>query len=439
MNLIERDRAHLIHPHLPADVPGRDIIVEARGCRLRTADGKEYLDASGGVWIAQIGHGRPELAEAAAAQMRRLEHFPVFGPFANDRAIELAERLARLAPEGLNRVFFTSGGSESNEAAIKMARYYHHRRGEGERTWVLSRDSAYHGVAYGSVAATGLPIFKEGFGPLMPHVAHLTPPWPYRTELYDGQDPTDFLIRELEDTIDRIGPGRIAAMIGEPVMGFAGNLIPPDDYWPRVREVLDRHGILLILDEVVTAFGRVGAWFAADRLGIRPDLITLAKGITSGYLPLGAVLVDDRIAEVLHGGDAGFPMGYTYGGHAVASAVALANLDVIEREGLLERALAVGAYLRGELYEQLGMLPIVGEIRSIGLMHAVELVTSRRTREPLPLPIGTLGAELLAEHQVLIRDNGHCVLIMPPLVISEDEVKEAVTAVRAVVERPTTG
>src|SRR5579872_7401331 len=281
-------------------------MVSGEGCRLTDADGREYLDATGGLWLAQVGHGRAELADAAAAQMRRLEYFTSFWEFTNEPAIRLAERLVGLAPDPIARAYFTSGGSEGDDAALKMARLYFHRRGQPERTWILARRGAYHGSAYGGGSATGIDVYRTGFGPLLPHIRHLTPPWPYRAELFDGRDPTEFLIDELERTIEELGPDKVAAFIGEPVMGVAGMLIPPEDYWRRVQEVLDRHGILLILDEVVTAYGRVGEWFAARHYGLHPDIIVTAKGISSGYVPLGANLITEEIAATL-ASSGGFP------------------------------------------------------------------------------------------------------------------------------------
>ncbi|WP_236655226.1 aminotransferase family protein [Streptacidiphilus carbonis] len=432
--LRDADRARIIHPYLPGSVTERVVMTGGSGCRLTDVDGRKYLDATGGLWLAQIGHGREEVARAAYEQMAKLEYFTSFWEFSNDRAIELATKLTAIAPEGLGHVYFTSGGSEGNEAAIKMARYYHHRRGDANRTWILARDKAYHGIGYGGGSATGFPVYHEGFAPMMPHVSHLTPPWPYRSELYHGQDPTDFLIAELEQRIAEIGPGNIAAMIGEPIMGVGGMLVPPADYWPRVREVLDRHGILLILDEVVTAYGRVGKWFAAQHFGVTPDIIVTAKGITSGYIPLGALLVGDHVAEQLLA-DFGFPMGYTYNGHPVAAAVALENLDIIEREGLLARATETGALLHRELQAQLGDLPVVGEIRSVGMMLAVELVADRATREPLPMLQPLLPDVIRRETGVIVRDCAHSLVLSPALIMTEGEAKEAVAAMRQVLER----
>jgi putrescine aminotransferase len=432
--MADADRAHIIHPYLPATTTERVIMVEGDGCALRDAEGREYLDATGGLWLAQIGHGRREVAEAAARQIERLEYFTSFWEFSNDRAIELAERLTGLAPGRLDHVYFTSGGSEGNEASIKMARYYHHRRGQSGRTWILARAKAYHGIGYGSGSATGYDLYHDGFGPMVPDFRHLTPPWPYRTELFDGRDPTDFCIDELERTIEEIGAERIAAFMGEPIMGVAGMIVPPDDYWPRVAEVLKQHGILLILDEVVTAYGRVGEWFAARRFGVEPDLITTAKGITSGYIPLGAVMVADHVAEAL-GREHGFPMGYTYNGHPTACAVALANLDVIEREGLLARAMEVGGHLLKGL-RTLASLDVVGEVRGVGMMLAVELVADKETREPLP-DAEQMESVIMRETGVIVRNCAHSVVLSPPLVMGEGEADRVVEAIRSVLERTT--
>lgn len=430
--LVARDRRLLIHPYLPGSVSERIVMTDGSGCRLRDADGREYLDATGGLWLAQIGHGRREVAEVAAKQMERLEYFTSFWEFSNDRAIELAERLVDLAPDPLDHVYFTSGGSEANEAAIRMARYFHHRRGRQGRDWILARRSAYHGIGYGSGSASGLPIYHEGFEPLLPHVHHLTPPWPYRAELFDGRDPTDFCLDELERTIEEIGAEHIAAMIGEPIMGVGGMIVPPDDYWPRVRELLTHHGILLILDEVVTAFGRTGSWFAAQHFGVEPDVIVTAKGITSGYVPLGAVLVSAEVAEEL-ARDHGFPVGFTYYGHPTACAVAMKNLEIIEREGLLERARDTGAFLLEEL-SRLEDLPVVGEVRGVGMMHGIELVSDQRTREPISMHCAPHDV-IRRETGVLVRDCAHTLVLSPPLVLTREEALRVVAAVRSVLER----
>lgn len=428
------DRAHLIHPNLSGDVDERCIIVRGEGCLLWDADGRELLDATGGLWLTQIGHGRKEMADVAARQTRTLEYSTSFWEFSNDQSILLAARLAELAPEGIDKIFFTSGGSESNDTAIKAVRLFHHRRGESDRNWIISRRSGYHGTTYGAGSATGFDEYHHGYGPNLPHVAHVTPPWPYRSELYAGEDPTDFLLAELERTITDIGPGRVAAMIAEPIMGVGGVLIPPPDYWPRVRELTRRHGILLIADEVVSGFGRTGVWFASEVEGMEADLIVTAKGLTSGYAPLGAVLMRSDIGEALASGE-GFHHGYTYFGHPVACAVARENIAIIEREDLLARALEIGDQFWGEL-RAASTLPIVGEIRGRGSIVALELVSDRETRAPMsPTETTEIARTIRREHGVIMRDIGNILVFSPPLVISTDQIKQAVDAATEVLSR----
>ncbi len=264
-------------------------------------------------------------------------------------------------------------------------------------------------------------------------MAHVSPGWPYRSELFGGQGPTDFLTAELETTILRIGPDKVTAMMGEPITGVGGMLVPPDDYWPRVRALLDGHGIRLVFDEVVAADGRVGEWFAAQHVGVEPDIIVTAKGITSGHILLGAVLVSDVVAEVL-GRDHGFPMGYTYNGHPTAATVALANLDVIEKEGLLGAAKTMGAYLHAGLATLLD-LDIVSEVRHVDMMHAVEIVADREARTPLPMLYPMLPDVIRRETGVIVRDCVPNLVLSPPLVMTEDEADRAVAAMRQVLAR----
>ncbi|MPY80116.1 MAG: aminotransferase class III-fold pyridoxal phosphate-dependent enzyme [Actinophytocola sp.] len=429
-SLHQLDRRRIVHPYLPASVSERVVMTRGKASSLWDTDGREYLDATGGLWLAQVGHGRDELADVAASQMRELEYFTSFWEFSNPPAIELADRLARLAPDPISRVYFTSGGSEGIEAALKMARYHHYRRGNGDKTWILARERAYHGIAYGGGTASGFGLYHDGFGPMLPHVEHLTPPWPYRAELFDGQDCADYCVAELQRTIERIGADNIAAMIGEPIMGVAGMVAPPDDYWPRVREVLRRNDILLILDEVVTAYGRIGTWFAAEHFDVDPDIIVTAKGITSGYFPLGAVLIAEDVAQTL-GADHGFPMGYTYNGHPTGCAVALANLDIIEREKLLARASEIGGHLLDKLHVELADSPLVGEVRGVGMMLGIELTADRDTREPLPNPQAVADA-VRRDHGVIVRDSAQGLVLSPALTLTRDEADRIAAAIRAV-------
>ena len=400
MNLSELDRTHIIHPHSVVGRPEPPIIwVRGEGARLWDIDGNEYVDGTCGLWQCAVGHGRRELAEAAAEQMRTLEFYASFWDFSNEPAIRLAARLAELAPPGLDRVFFTNGGSEGTETAIKLVRLAWHAQGRPERNLILSREAAYHGVGSASLAATGIPPLKEGFDPLPPGFVHLSTP--------TVRSATDELVGELEQTIAELGADRIAAMIGEPVMGVGGMIPPPDGYWPRVQEVLRRHAILLVLDEVVTAYGRTGHWFAAERYGLDPDVIVTAKALTSGYVPLGAVLVHDRLVEMLEGTP--FRHGFTYNGHPVGAAVALANLAIIERERLLERAAETGARMLERLKPAEG-LDAVCEVRGVGAMLGVELDAD--------LDAGPVAAGA-RRNGVIVRASGQKIVLSPPLVLEE--------------------
>jgi putrescine aminotransferase len=404
-SLSELDRRHVLHPHQVVGRP-REPLVLARGAgaRLWDVDGKEYLDGTCGLWVCPVGHGRRELAQAAARQMERLEYYASFWELTNEPAIRLAARLAELAPPGLDRVFFTSGGSEGTETAFKLARLAWHAQGQPERTVILTRRRAYHGVSYGSLQATGIPPLKEGFGPLPGDFVHLDLPYPFEGTTTDG------LIEQLERTIAEVGPERIAAFVGEPIVGVGGMIPPHDDYWPRVEAVLREHGILLILDEVVTAYGRTGAWFAAEHWGgLNPDMIVTAKALTSGYFPLGAVLVGERVEALLEG--TAFRHGFTYNGHPTGCAVALENLAIIEHEGLLERARDLGRHLAGRLAE-LEALDTVAEARCFGLMAGLEL----RVADAAEL------ADRIRDAGVIVRATGQKLVMSPPLVIEREQL-----------------
>lgn len=426
------DARHLAHPHLPLATQDRTIFTRGRDCSLWDVEGREYLDMTGGLWLAQIGHGRPELAEVAAKQMAKLEYATSFWEFSNDQAILLAAKLAELAPGDLEVSYLTSGGSEGNDAAIKTARYYHAQRGEPNRTWILSRKSAYHGMAYGGGTATGFDMMKTGTGPGLGHVEHLTAINPYQTWRYDGQNPTDYCIAELETVIARLGAENIAAMIGEPVLGVGGMVIPPRDYWPRVSEVLKKHGILLIFDEVVTAFGRIGAWFAAERFGVSPDIVVTAKGMSSGYLPLGAVIMTREVGDTVREGH-GYPVGYTYSGHPVACAVGLENLRILEEEQLIARANTMGDYFANGLKTLLSC-DAVGEVRQIGLGIGIELVADKDNRTPLPH--SDLADVIKEESGVIVRLSAeNAIILSPPLIVTEAEADRAIEAIADVVAR----
>ena len=413
--LAELDAAHVIHPHARVGSPAPPVVWErGKGALLWDSEGKEYVDGTCGLWQCAVGHGREELGRVAAEQMSTLEFYASFWNFANEPSIRLAARLAELSPPGLDHVFFTNGGSEGIETALKLVRLAWHADGQSERDLILSRKSAYHGVGSASLAATGLAPLKEGFDPLPPGFFHLSTPT-LRSDV-------DELIGELEQTIAELGSERIAAFVGEPVMGVGGMIPPPDGYWPRVEEVLRRHGILLILDEVVTGYGRTGYWFAAQRFGLDPDVIVTAKAITSGYVPMGAVFVHDRVVELLDG--TAFRHGFTYNGHPVGAAVGLANLDIIEREGLVERAGETGSYMLERL-QPAAQLAGVLEVRGVGLMLAVELEEG--------LDAAPVAARAL-ERGVVVRAAGEKLVMSPPLVIEPEQADRVVDTLLAEIE-----
>ncbi len=427
------DREHLIHPqYVPEGDSRTRIMVKGEGARLEDSDGRRYLDATGGLWCAQVGHGRPELAEAAKGQIEALEFFASFWDFSNEPSVRLARRLVELAPDGIGGVYFTVGGSESNEIAMMMARMYHGRNGQPDRNLILSRHEAYHGITYGARTATGLDAFHTEVGPLPGGFHYLTAPKPYRLE-----NCTDVCVEELERTIAELGADRIAAMIGEPIMGMAGMVSPPEDYWPRMEKVLRKHGILLIFDEVVTGYGRTGTWFGTEHFDVSPDIISTAKGITSGYLPLGAVLVSEAVRDTVL--SEGFVAGFTYTGHPTCCAVALRNLELLEDDGLLDNARTTGAYLL-ERFEELDDLACVGEVRGKGLMLGIELVEDRETKEPAVALAEQLGERFTDEAGVIVRNVGQNLIFSPPLVFTRDDCDELVGAVRSMIEKyaPTT-
>jgi putrescine aminotransferase len=406
-DLARLDAAHVIHPHAVLGAPAPPLIwARGRGATLWDVDGKEYVDGTCGLWQCAVGHGREELARVASEQMATLEFYASFWNFANEPSIRLAARLAELSPPGLDRVFFTNGGSEGTETAIKLARLAWHAQGKPERNIILSRKAAYHGVGSASLAATGIPPLKEGFGPLAPGFVHLSTP----TLRSDANE----LVAELRAAIDEHGADRIAAFIGEPVMGVGGMIPPPDGYWPQVQDVLREHGILLVLDEVVTAYGRTGHWFGAQKYGLDADLIVTAKALTSGYVPMGAVLVHDRVVELLEGTQ--FRHGFTYNGHPVGAAVALANLEIIEREGLLERAARVGARMLERL-KPVEELDCVAEARGVGLMLGVELAGER---DAAPVAAGALA------QGVVVRASGQKIVMSPPFVIEDEQADRVI-------------
>ena len=393
--LAARDAAHLIHPLTPPremETDGARVVVAGDGWWITDDRGNRLIDGFAGLWCVTVGHGRPEIIAAVREQMETLEYFTTFHGQSHPRAIELAEKLCSMFPReyGLDHVMFSSGGSEANETSIKLVRLYWAMRGEQRRTTIVARHHGYHGLTIATMTATGIMPLRWNFGPEAPGFAHIAAPYCYKCELAKTYPSCQLACAdELERLIEREGAETIAAFIAEPVLGAGGIIPPPDDYFPRIREICDRHGILLILDEVVTGFGRTGTMFGFERYGVRPDVVTLAKGLTSGYLPLGASVVSGEIYRTI---SAKLPdqmpisHGFTYMGHPTCCAAAIANIDLIERERLPENSADVGAYLQGRLREVIGGFDSVGDIRGVGLMIGIELVADKATRRGFAKP-----------------------------------------------------
>jgi adenosylmethionine-8-amino-7-oxononanoate aminotransferase len=411
------------------------IIARGEGPYVWDVDGKRYLDGLSALFCVNVGHGRPELAEAAAAQMRELDYY-VMWSFAHPRAIELAARIASLTPGDLNRVFFTSGGSEAVESAIKLVRNYHRLTGNGAKHKLVAREVAYHGTTLGALAATGIPALRTPFEPQAPGGTHVANTGDYRWP--EDRDPL-WAADRIEERILFEGPESVAAVILEPVQNAGGALVPQEGYFQRVREICDRYDVLFISDEVICSWGRLGHYFGSDRYGYVPDIITTAKGLTNANVPMGAMIASDRLMEPFLEDKAMFAHGFTFAGHPVASAVAMANLDIFEREGLNEHVLAKEGEFR-EMLESLGDIPIVGEVRGAGFFQAIELVKDREAKphftdeESEDLLRGFISGELYRRGLICRADDrGDPVIqLAPPLVCDTEQFEEMESVLRPV-------
>src|SRR5271165_4847742 len=411
------------------------VIVRGDGCYVFDEHGKRYLDGLSALYCVNVGHGRAELADAAAAQARELAFYTNWS-YAHPRSIELAARIAGLAPGNLNRVFFTSGGSESVESAWKLAKAYHSARGEGKRHKLISRKLAYHGTSMGALTATGLTALRTPFEPLTPGGTHVPNTNSYRWQ--EDRDPL-WAADAIEAAIEFAGPDTVAAVILEPVQNGGGCFVPQDGYFQRVREICDRYGVLLVSDEVICSWGRIGYWFGCERYGYQPDMITTAKGISSAYAPLGAVIAGDHVAEPFLHGTATFSHGFTFGGHPVACAVGLANLEILEREELCAHVRANEGAFRAML-ESLRDLPIVGDVRGAGFFQAIELVKDKDTKETFDdaeserLLRGFLSGELYRRGLICRTDDrgDPIVQLSPPLIAGPEQFEEIESILRPV-------
>ena len=416
-DLLARDLVSLIHPqHDPAVQRTGHVWVRGHGAMLVDADGHEYIDGLAGLWNVVLGHGRRELADAARDQLETLAFASGYCGSSNPRAIELAERLAGLTYPTINRFFFTSGGAEANESAIKAARSYWKLRGRPGKTKVISRELGYHGTTLATMSATGIGGYWPLFEPRVPGFVHVPP----------------LSASALEDAILREGADSVAMFLAEPVIGVGGVIVPPDDYFPRIREICDRHQVLFAADEVITGFGRTGKWFGLEHWGVAPDIVQFAKAITSGYFPFGGVGVSDAIARALDEAQGPWMHAYTYSAHPVGCAVALRTLQIIDEENLVAEAARKGALLIEALRSRLGDHQHVGEIRGKGLMCAVEFVKDRATKTPFA-PEEQVGARIHAEaikHGLFSRVRGDTFVLAPPFVTT-DEVLDRIAEVLA--------
>ncbi len=417
-SLQDLDRHHHLHPFTDARVfndAGVRVITGAEGVYLTTSRGHRVLDGMAGLWCVNIGYGRRELAEAAHDQLLSLPYYNTFFQTSTVPATRLAGRLAEIAPEGFNHVFFANSGSEANDTAAKMVRWYWHTRGEPSRKTIISRRHAYHGVTMAAASMCGLDEMHPQFDLPLPGFIHADCPYWYRYGR--GMDPEEFGIaaaRSVERLITETGPETIGAFIGEPVMGAGGVIVPPESYWPEIMRICREYGILVIADEVICGFGRTGEWFGSDTFGIEPDIMTIAKGLSSGYQPISGILVHDRIADVMieEGGE--FQHGFTWSGHPVAAAVALANIDILRREAIIETCRTVTAPHMQQRLRELVDHPLVGEVRGVGMMAAVELSGERGS--------ATMVREEAWKRGLLVRATGESLIVSPPLIISPDEV-----------------
>ncbi len=430
------DAAHFLHPFTDFQAlaqKGARIITRADGIYLWDSDGQQILDAMSGLWCVNVGYGQTALVDAAAKQMRELPFYNAFFQTATPPAIELAELLAEVSPPGFGHVFFTNSGSEGNDTVVRMVRRYWDILGQPDRQVIISRQNAYHGSTMAGASLGGMAGMHAQGGLPIPNISHIEQP--YWVAHGQGMGRDEFGLkaaRWLEEKILAIGASEVAAFIGEPVQGAGRVIIPPAPYWPEIQRICDRHGILLVSDEVICGFGRTGHWFGCERFGFKPDLMTFAKGVTSGYIPLGGVMVGDRIAKVLieQGGE--FEHGYTYSGHPVACAVALANIRLIQQLQLVERVQGdVGPYLAAG-FASLADHPLVGDAETCGLMGAILLVKEKAGLIPFDsaVGIGMVCRNHCFGNGLIMRAVGNRMIVAPPLVISRPQIDQMLALVR---------
>ena len=440
-NIPELRRLDVAH-HLPAqqnhrmmeEIGGSRIITRAEGCTIYDADGTPILDGMAGLWCVQVGYGREELARAAYDQMLELPYYNTFFKTASPPTVMLAAKLSELLGGNLSHIFFNNSGSEAIDTIIRLARYYWQIKGQPDRNIIIARENGYHGSTIGGVSLGGMKSMRAQGGPLVPGFEHVMQPYPFGEGF--GEDPEAFAKRAadaIEEKILAVGPERVAAVVGEPVQGAGGVIIPPPSYWPRVEAICRKYGVLLVFDEVICGFGRLGKWFGFQHFGVKPDLVSMAKGLSSGYIPISAVGVADHIVDALRSVDNDFVHGFTYSGHPTAAAVALKNLEIMEREDLVRRtAEETGPHLARGMAE-LAKHPMVGEARSLGLIGAVEIVSRKGTNERFAGGDGSAAVmvrDLCIENGLMVRAVQNSLVMSPPLTISLAEIDKLLGIIR---------
>jgi putrescine---pyruvate transaminase len=424
------DARHHLHPfttHHELAAKGSRIITRAEGCYVWDSEGNQILDGMAGLWCTQVGHGRERLARVAAEQIRTLDYYNAFFQTGTPPTIELAARLAALLPEGMDRIHFVSSGSEANDTVVKSVWYYWNLMGRPEKKLLISRTLGYHGVGLGSASLTGMPFMHGMFDLPLPRFHHIGNPYPW-VEGW-GKHP-DAFGREaagwLEAKILELGPENVAAFVAEPIQGAGGVIIPPATYWPEVQRICREHDVLLVADEVICGFGRTGDWWGHQTMGFAPDIVSMAKGLSSGYVPIAAVAFGARVGEVIFGGEKEFAHGVTYAGHPVCAAVALANVEIIAEEGLATRAAGpIGAYFRDRLMS-LADHPLVGEVRTLGLIACVELVDDKAGHvlfEP-SAKVGLTCRDICVRNGLVMRAIRDGMVLSPPLIVTEGQIDE---------------
>lgn len=432
-SLHARDVAYVLHPYTNArrhERLGPMVIDHGKGVFVYDDQGREYIEAMAGLWSVAVGFGEPRLVEAAARQMSKLPYYHTFSHKSHEPSIELAEKLIKMSPDGLDHVFFTNSGSEANDTVVKIVWYYNNALGRPEKKKFIARNGGYHGITIASGSLTGLQVNQRGFDLPLPFVRHVTCPHHYRfAEPGESEEAfADRLAAELEATILAEGPETVAAFIGEPVMGAGGVLVPPATYWEKVQAVCRKYDVLIVADEVINGIGRIGTLFACETYGIKPDILVLSKQITSSYQPLAAVLFSDAIYQGVadHSERLGtFGHGFTTSGHPVATAVALENLAIIEERGLVENVAVVGPRLQEGL-RKFADHPLIGEVRGVGLIAAVELVADKKTKAKFD-PVGKVALYLFEraqEHGLIVRAIQDYIAFCPPLIITPEQVDE---------------